>query len=385
MTQTRVPAEVFHPGEFVKEEIEERGWSQEDLASILGCTPRLVSEIISGKRSISTATARGLGETFATGAQFWLNLDSAYQLHRLERSQGRDPAIAKRAQLFSKAPVREMLRRGWIESSDNPEVLEQRILQFFNIPSLEEHPQLWGYAARKSESDTEVTPAQSAWLFRARQLSRALSVGAFNDTGFRKSLDLLRGCLEHPQEARHVPRILADAGIRLVVLEHLRGTKIDGACFWLDDSSPVIALSIRYDRIDCFWFTLIHELGHVKHRDGLEGRSRPLDERLVGSDRIRRSDKPQIERAADDFATTYLVNQDELSHFIARVGPLYSKVAIRAFAKRLSVHPGLVVGQLQYREEITWAHSREALVKVRDIVTQSALTDGWGFTAPAAV
>src|SRR5262245_28749675 len=73
----RIPAEVFPPGEFIKEELEAREWTQADLAEILGRPPRLVSEIINGKRAISPETAKGLGEAFGTGAQFWMNLEGA--------------------------------------------------------------------------------------------------------------------------------------------------------------------------------------------------------------------------------------------------------------------------------------------------------------------
>jgi len=82
----RIPAEGFLPGDLVKEELAERGWTQEDLAEILGRTPSAVNEVITGKRGITVDTAKGLGEAFGTGAQFWLNMESAYRLS-LERTR----------------------------------------------------------------------------------------------------------------------------------------------------------------------------------------------------------------------------------------------------------------------------------------------------------
>jgi len=70
-------------------------------------------------------------------------------------------------------------------------------------------------------------------------------------------------------EARKVPRILAEHGIRFLIVESLPSAKIDGVCFWLNDVSPVVALSMRFDRIDNFWFVLRHELEHVVQRHGL--------------------------------------------------------------------------------------------------------------------
>lgn len=70
---------------------------------------------------------------------------------------------------------------------------------------------------------------------------------------------------------RQVPGVLANAGVRFLIVEILPTTRIDGVCLWLDASSPVVALSLRYDRIDAFWHTLLHECAHVKYKDGLTG------------------------------------------------------------------------------------------------------------------
>lgn len=75
--------EIFAPGDYIREEIEARGWTQLDLAEMLGRAPQAVSEIISGKRSITPDMATGLGDAFGTSAQVWLNLESSYQLSRV--------------------------------------------------------------------------------------------------------------------------------------------------------------------------------------------------------------------------------------------------------------------------------------------------------------
>lgn len=74
----RVPAEVFPPGEFIRDELEARGWTQQDLADILGRPLKAVSEILAGKRAVTADTAKGLGEAFEVDPQFWMNLESAY-------------------------------------------------------------------------------------------------------------------------------------------------------------------------------------------------------------------------------------------------------------------------------------------------------------------
>jgi HTH-type transcriptional regulator/antitoxin HigA len=373
------PAEIFPPGEFLKDEIEARGWSQADLAEILGRPPRLVSEIIGGKRAISPETAQGLGDAFGVDPQYWLNLESAYQLSKVRAP---DAGVAKRARLFEKAPIKELIRRHWIEPSDDAAELETNLLEFFGIDSLDKEPQIWAHAARKSSPYENVTPAQWAWLCRARRLAQFLEAAPYTKSHFAELLARLRALFASPEEARHVPRILAEYGIRLVVVEPLANTRIDGACFWLDPKSPVIVLSIRFDRIDAFWFTLLHELGHVKACDGLRNDAVPLDVDLFGQGAAKPESKPEPERRADEFATGAIISKAKLDSFIARIRPLYYKEKIRGFAVVNEVHPGLVVGQLQYRGEISYSHNREMLAKVRDLVIRVALTDGWG-AAPA--
>lgn len=367
----RRPAEVFPPGEFLKDELEERGWTQKDLADILSRPVTLVNEIIVGKRGISPETARGLSAALGTSAELWMNLDSVYQLSRVANDP--DDEIARRAKVYGFAPVKDLVRRGWIEPSNNVAVLEERLLGFYQCKSLEERPQ-FPHAARKSTSyEKTLTSGQLAWLFRAMHLARTISAKRFSKENLKSSVEQLRLYLQAPQEIRHVPRVLSEAGVRLVVVQPLPGSKIDGACFWLD-KSPVIALSCRFDRIDNFWFVLMHELGHVMNDEG------SFDEDL--KEGTEEEERPPSEKLADQFAVDNILSQDALESFIARIRPLYSVQRIEAFARVAKVHPGIVVGQLQHRQEITYSSFRKTLSPVRDIVTKSAITDGWGSTLP---
>jgi len=366
------------PGELLRDELEKRGWTQAEFALILGRHPKAVNEIIGGKRAITPRTAQELATALGdTTPEYWLELEARYQLSQVDDA---GEGIAKRARIFERAPVSEMGRRGWIKPTDDADELEARLLKFFGVKSLDEEPDFWTHAARKSTPYSQVTPAQWAWLVRARQLAEYLQAANFTDKRLETGLLELRDCLPHTQEIRKVPRILANAGVRLVVVEPLSGIKIDGACFWLNAQSPVVALSARYDRVDWFWHTLIHELGHVKARDGLRGDACPVDVEMFGDGESPPSEqeKPASEQAADEFAGSFLVDREALQDFIIRVGPLYSKTRILGFARRMRVHPGVVVGQLQYLGEISYAHSRKMLERVRNVLTASALTDGWG-------
>jgi HTH-type transcriptional regulator/antitoxin HigA len=143
----RIPAEVFPPGEFVRDELEARGWTQTDLAEILGRPRRLVNEIIAGKKSITPETAQGLGEAFGTDPLLWLNIESAYRLALRRKAGG---AIARRAKLF-KYPIRDMIKRQWIEATKDVAQLETAVMEFFELESIDQEPSL--HAARYLEED----------------------------------------------------------------------------------------------------------------------------------------------------------------------------------------------------------------------------------------
>lgn len=373
--ETRILPEAFHPGQYIREEAEDRGWSPGDLAAILGYKQNIISDLYAGRRSVSTEMAKALGDAFESGAQYWLNLQSAY---RLATSTKRKDSVAKKAKLYSKVPIREIIRRGWIEATKSIDVLEAEVCKFLEINNIDETNQ-FACAARKSDDYGMISPLQMAWLMRAKKLAESWPLKArYSKNNFSSMMSELAALRVEPEEIRKTPDILAKHGIRFLIVEPLPKAKIDGACFWLNAVSPVIVLSLRYDRIDGFWFNLAHELAHVKSEDG---RTKPIVETLlVGDDAQPTEEKPKEEQEADKFAVEFLVNQEQLSDFISRHHPFYSKNSIIARSRLIGVHPGIIVGQLHHRRKIPWSNLRGMLVKIREIITATAPTDGWGKT-----
>lgn len=366
---TTTVAEIFPPGEFLRDELEARGWSQTELAEIIGRPVRLINELIAGKKAITPETAIQLGDSLGTGPELWMNLESQYQLSKVRSTNG---LIARRAKLYERFPVREMIKRGWIEASKSIEVLEQQFLAFFGIDSLEAKISFC-HAAKKTAPQDLPTMLQLAWLCRARRLASEQVIAAYSVDALRQALPRLSALLSAPEESRHVARVLAECGVRFVVVEPIPGAKIDGACFWLSASQPAVALSLRLDRIDNFWFVLRHELEHVLQRHGQE-RGYILDQDLeaAAGDQIN-----EEEAVANSAAAGFCVSAEELSNFMLRVSPFFKEERVLLFAQRLNVHPGIVVGQLQRRLG-RYDLFRKHQVKVRQFITSSALTDGWG-------
>jgi HTH-type transcriptional regulator/antitoxin HigA len=366
-------AEVFSPGEFLAAELEAREWSQIEFSEIIGRPTTLVSGIITGKKQITPDTAIQLGDALGTGPEVWMNLESQYQLFKV-----RDKAvntISRKAKLYEKFPVREMIKRGWVEAADNIEILEQQFKKFFNISDLEASP-AFSHSAKKTNAHDAITPKQLAWLYRAKMLASSQVTKKYDATALSNSIPKLSALLAAPEETRHVSKILTECGVKYVIVEPFPGSKIDGACFWLDNGQPVIALSLRLDRIDIFWFVLRHEIEHVLQGHGKEvGYILDSDSEEQSLDAIA-EEEDIANLAGDDFC----VPKKELENFYARVFPLFSEHKVKMFAQRLGIHIGIVVGQLQKRlGRHDYLRGKGYQVKIRNHATIGALTDGWGF------
>jgi HTH-type transcriptional regulator / antitoxin HigA len=230
-------------------------------------------------------------------------------------------------------------------------------------------------AARAATEQGKVTPEQLAWCVRALQLAAKIPARRYRPDKISECKKNLRALAAFPEGVARVPEVLAEFGIRFVVVEHLTGSKIDGAALWLGGDTwdkPVVAISARFDRIDWFWHTVCHEISHVDHKDSIA----LIDVDLL-ADEKRDGSILEIESRANREAAEMLIAREKLDSFIIRKRPYFSKVSIIQFANANRIHPGIVAGQLHHRLG-TYKTNREMLVKIRDILTSRALTDGWG-------
>jgi HTH-type transcriptional regulator/antitoxin HigA len=367
---------VPHPGYFIREELAARGWNQRDLAFILGCDETSVNAILSGRRGISPDMAKALGAAFDVNPDFFINLQ-----RRFEMAQARDPdpGVVKRGRIHDRYPLREMIKRGWLEDTDAM-LLEAQLIQFFECPSADEIPYMQ-HAAYKTKYSDETPPSQLVWLFRARQIAKSVACPRYSEKLLRDALPRLRELTTEPEEIRHVPRIMAECGVRFAVIEGLPGSKIDGVCFWLDQHSPVIAMSLRHDRIDNFWFVLPHEIEHVLKKHGFGAHQEIIDVELEGERASENTAIAEEERIANRAAADFAFPETELSSFIARNQPFFYERDIVGFARRLRVHPGIAVGRFQRRME-KYNYLRKYQVKIRQFLNPTAIVDGWGQVAP---
>ncbi|MBG6118510.1 MULTISPECIES: HigA family addiction module antitoxin [unclassified Sphingobium] len=377
MTIASCLIDVPHPGEFIREELDARGWSQRDLAYILGVPEQAVNLITSGKRGISPEMAKALGKAFDVSADYFANLQQVYEM---ANARAPDPAVERRANLQNAFPIREMIKRGWLADTDIG-LLEAQVMRFFCKNDLADVPHM-AHAAKKADY-SETSPFQLAWLFRVRQIAAEMVAPAYSASKLKALVADLPRYMKHAEEIRHMPRLLAECGVRFLIVETLPKASIDGVCFWLDDNAPVVGLTTRHDRIDNFWFVLRHELEHVLNGDGrgeLNGEQIDVDLEAAGG----RDDLPPAERKANAAAQDCCVPATELESFFTRKYPYIAEKDVIGFAGRLGRHPGIVVGQLQRRmDRYDWLTRHK--VKVRQFLMGNSVVDGWGDVAPVSL
>lgn len=356
---------VFPPGKFIKDELKERGWIQADLAFVMGRTVDEVNSIMAGRKRLSPEIAQELAVVFAKSPDYWLNLENAY---RLSQAEYVNDAVVRRSLVFS-FPIKDMQKRGWLSDTLDIEQLEDELKRFFDVPDLSGEISLTA-AYKRTNKESALNRAEATWVARAKQLARACPAASYDERNILLLEKDLRRFASKSKAVHRVPELLARYGIRFVIVEPIPRVRIDGAAFWLSETSPVIAMSIRFDNIGSFWFTLIHEVVHIKHKDEFsfdDLESAPTDE---------------AEIRANNEAADLLVPQDQLQAFIKAYSPRYSEAVINNLATRVQVHPGIIVGQLQHRKEIGFTSHRKLMAKVRELATTIAFTDGWGHPIP---
>jgi HTH-type transcriptional regulator/antitoxin HigA len=341
-------AEAFPAGRRLARELDARGWTQADFAEILGRPVQFVSEIITGKKEITRESAAQIGAALDTSAEFWLNLQDSYHLWR----QSQDPAtqrtlddVRRRAWLNRLAPVSVLLKRGLIKGRTLDQ-LEAELQDLFELSNIQDEPAFL-VAARRSNATDDLTATQLAWVACVRRQARRASVATFSEGKLKDLGAALPGTLTAPERFRRLPERFAEVGVRLVYVEQLPSSKIDGCSFMLDDGTRVIGLSGRGRRLDKVLFTLLHEVAHLtlKHVKKDDLIVEATDNDPDGSTR---------EQEANAQATSWIVPTP-----IRRVPERITATWVSQTAADLGIAPIVLIGQLQNQGVLPW---RTALV-----------------------
>ncbi len=365
------------PGQLVEALLTERGWNNRILAAVLEVEETGISKLISSKKAVTPEVAISLEEVFGVPAERFLELQRDLDLAKARIVTIPNLVRAERAKVFAELPVAELIKRQWIRVDDirDLEAVDQALCTFFggqNPSQIARTP----HAAKKTSAGEQASAAQLAWLYRVRQIAKELLVPKYQEAALRAALPKLQALLSAPEEARHVPRILQECGVRFVVVEGLKSSKIDGVCLWLDEHSPVIGMTVRFDRMDNFWFVLRHELEHVLLGHGKVEPSLDVD--------LKGDVVDEEEKLANAAASEFCAPKARIDSFIKRKAPIFPERDFLGLAKVLGVHPALVAGQIQFKTG-RYDLFRSHLAKIRDRVLPSAVVDGWGDVAPVGL
>ncbi len=344
--QAQIPDWISSPGETILDVLDERGWSQADLAARMDYTPKHINLLIKGKAGITEEAALKLERVLGSTAGFWLNREAQYREALARRAELEDlkPFVSWLAEL----PVADMVRLGWIQNYSEKVKKVAACLQFFGVATVDawrERYSTLGVAYRASPVLARKSGAVAAWIRMGEVKAEQLQASVFSRKGLMDLLPKLRALTLQGNPAVFMPdlvRELAGVGVLLVVAPTPGGCPVSGLAKWLSPDRALIMLSFRYKTNDHFWFSLFHELGHLilhgKKLLFLEG----LDDGL----------NTEQEAAADRWAATLLI-PSIYKQQLKRL-PLEQETIIQ-FAQDLGIAPGIVVGRLQHEGRLGWA------------------------------
>ena len=310
--------------------MEEQTLRQKDLIPFIGSRSK-VSEVLSKKRPLSLPMIRALNKG--------LGIPVDILIQEAETSEEGAEEVD-----WEKFPLREMNKRGWIEA-DNQEIRENasKLMHRFMSPLEGKIPvsTLFKRSLHERASRSMDKYALRAWTVRI--LIRVKKEGPKKEyiagtvtEKFMREVAQLSWSNSGPLLAQE---FLANHGIALIIERHLPKTHLDGASMLAMNGRPVIGMTIRHNRLDNFWFTLMHELAHVcLHLK---------DTNVIYYDDldIEKNDDPE-ELKADRFARDVLIPKSLWYQSCAYLQR--TPTAVKEFANQLKIHPSIVAGRLRW-------------------------------------
>jgi HTH-type transcriptional regulator/antitoxin HigA len=334
------------PGEILEEELEAQGMTQKELAARLSRPAQVINEIIRGKKAITAETAIGLGKVLGIDAQFWMNLESNYRITLARKRE--EGLIAANVEWLDEYPIRDMLKRGWIDAGrDRPSRLKA-LMDFLGVAVAE--PQAFqkavGFRITEAAQQRVSLGALAVWLRKGELDAQGVDTADYNDHAFTEALFEIRNMTsQNPSE--FIPAICdlcAGAGVAFCMVRELPKSGANGATRWLTDRKALIQMSIRNKWADIFWFTFFHEACHLlKHR---------TQRRIVVDGLAADPDIAEIEAEANCFARDFLIPPQDWNDF--RAAHCFTHGSVEEFSRSVGIAPFIVVGRLQKEDLIDY-------------------------------
>lgn len=240
--------------------------------------------------------------------------------------------------VWKQIPAREMAKRGWFDVPRRSDVYQLARDYFMRTAG----PQFASAYHRKKMHGGSVPNEYALLAWQARILERAGDIVETHDppdfVADDRWISDLVALTRRKDGPKRAQTLLLSKGIILVTEKHLSGTYLDGAAMLDRNGRPVIGLTLRFDRLDNFWFVLLHELGHVflHLMDGF--RYDFFDEEETAGD-------DKVEREADTFAFDNLIPEAKWDECLSRFA--LSEEAVRIDANSLGIDPSIIAGRIR--------------------------------------
>lgn len=347
---------IIHPGETIKELLEEREMTQEELAIRTEYSAKHVSEVISGKKAISLKFANALEYVFGISTEFWVNLQGIYDKELLELKKINDIKEEEFNVLTElKDIVKYCEKIGIIKKGLNKSLTLLSMRKFLNVNNLTSIPNLplQQVAFRGSKKNKVNINVLYAWKKICEYLTDEIIITKeFEKEKLIKKYEEIKSTmfLEANEMVAELKRIFSDCGIAFEIVHNFVGAPVQGY-IQKRKGKIILCMTIRKAFSDIFWFTLFHEIGHLLNDDFS---NIYIDYSFIES---------EIEKKADLFARNILISDDSYTEFIKN--GKFDIDTINKFAKSQNVKPGIVIGRIQnelndytfmasYREKYKW-------------------------------
>jgi HTH-type transcriptional regulator/antitoxin HigA len=341
-------AKKFGPGYFIREQLELREWTQEDLTEVMGITLKHINKILQDKQPITLETARILSEVFNTSPHYWLNIDTGYRLWLAEERSGSESKADIKSGIFERMPIRDMVKKGWLKPYQNLDKLQEQVRNFWGWETIDFtliDEVLLPCLTRKSTKYNQYNASYAiTWYQMAMNVSKKYSIGKYQREKLAILYDDLHTFTMNEKGIERFLEALNECGVIFFVLPHLQKTYLDGACF-ISQDNPAIVFTGRYKRIDHFWFTIAHEIAHVLFH---------LDEQTPFIlDDLKNGERNGMEDQANQMAAEKL-RHDEISKFLHPYRNYLPMSRVEECAAIYGVHPSIVLGKLAFDQKISY-------------------------------
>ncbi len=336
------------PGEFLEEVLDDLGMGKEELAKRMNRPPAKLSAIFKGGKAITPDTALQLEKVTGVSANIWTGLESEYRL-TLARLQEQTEQLKRKKEipLITKFCYNQLAKLGHVVRKTKPIEKVEELQKFLGVTSLTNIDNIRRYQPlfrQNINKNYKVSPeAIISWLRIGEKKAYKIETNKFDAAKLKSLISELRKMTTTSPEKfqSKIEQKFSDAGVALIIIPHFPKTYAHGASFWLNKNKAVIIMTIRGKWADMFWFSLLHELGHILLHS--------KQQIFIESDKVDFIVR-NLEDEADKFASDNLISSRKYKKFIER-GKFYKKEILH-FAEEIGVHAGIVVGRLQHDKVI---------------------------------